>query len=105
MFVARWSVDIKFGHKDATLAVMKKWQEEVGSKVGIQPQNTRILSGSLGAPESRIENEIEIGTLAELESAFEKFPLYPYHKQFAQDIEQHIVSGSNKWEVYRLLPM
>jgi hypothetical protein len=103
MFVARWSVDTKFGHKDATLSIMNKWQDEVGSKVGLERKRSRLLSGSVGAPESRIENEVEVASLKELEEAFAKFSQFPYHQKFSQELEQHIVSGTNRWEIFRVL--
>jgi hypothetical protein len=41
--------------------------------------------------------------LAELQAAWDKMNSMPAHAQFAQEIEPYVVSGSNRWEVYRLL--
>jgi len=35
MFNARWQIDAKFGHKQTVLELLKKWEREIGSQVGI----------------------------------------------------------------------
>lgn len=103
MFVARWSVDVKFGHKDQAMDIFRKWQKEVGEKVGWGNGASRILTGSVGAPESRIENEMQVSSLGDLERAFAEMPKHAYHKKFSDELEPHIVSGTNRWEVFRVL--
>ena len=103
MFVARFSVDVRFGHKDDFTLAMKKWQAEVGSKVGWD--NQRVLTGSIGAPESRFEMEMQVSSLADLENAWARMVELPHHKVYAKELEQHIVSGSNRWEVFRVVQM
>lgn len=101
MFVARWIVDARFGKKDECLGVMKKWQQEVGEKVGWK--ETRLTTGSVGALESRIEMEVKVESLADLEQAWGRFGDFSYHKQFGKELEPTIVSGSHKWEIFRIL--
>lgn len=101
MFIARWTIDARFGKKDECVSYMKKWQQEVGKPVGWK--EARMTSGSIGALESRIELEIKISSLAELEQAWGRFGDFPYHKQFGKDLEPNIVSGSNRWEIFRVL--
>ena len=48
MFVARWNVDIKFGHRNDFLNVLNKWMDEVGHKVGWTNANSRMVVGSVG---------------------------------------------------------
>lgn len=102
MFIARWSVDLKFGHKDEALALMKKWETEVGAKSGFDPAKRRLLTGSIGALESRLESEMEVESLAALEKGFAEMAKHPYQKQFGKDLEAHIVSGTNRWEIFRV---
>nr|WP_281033457.1 MULTISPECIES: hypothetical protein [unclassified Mesorhizobium] len=35
MFSARWQIDAKFGHKQTVLDLLKKWEREIGSQVGL----------------------------------------------------------------------
>lgn len=99
MFIARWTLDARFGKKDECISLMKKWQHEVGNKVGWK--EARMTTGSIGALESRVEVEIKVKSLAELEQAWGRFAEFPFHKQFGKEMEPCIVSGSNKWEIFR----
>src|SRR5262249_29249443 len=101
MFVARWIIDIRFGHKDEALRLMKKWQEEVGRKRGCERTQLRI--GSIGVTESRFESETLVDSLDALEKAWAKMTTFPGHARFAQEIEPHVVSGTNRWEIYRVI--
>ncbi len=99
--LARWQIDAKFGHKPEVVQSIKRWFEEIGSQVGWGADKVRILTGSVGAPESTIISEVEIEDLTELDEGFEKLGKIEAHKQWSQNLEPHIVSGSNRWEVYR----
>src|SRR5262245_47430571 len=103
MFVARWMIDAKFGHKDETIAIWKKWQQEVGERVGMKRSTSRVLTGSIGAAECRFEIEHQFATLADLEKAWAEMGKIPSHKQFSKELESHIVSGSNRWEILRIV--
>jgi hypothetical protein len=103
MFVARWIIEAKFGHKDDTMALCKKWQAEVGNRVGVSMSNQRVLTGSVGANESRFEFESQFASLADLEKSWAEMAKIPAHKQFSKDLEQHVVSGTNRWEILRIV--
>ncbi|HEY3235604.1 MAG TPA: hypothetical protein VGJ84_12880 [Polyangiaceae bacterium] len=105
MFVARWIIDAKFGHKDEVMALTKRWYQEVGDRAGMKPGNSRTLTGSIGAAESRFEFEAQFETLADLEKGWAEMAKIPGHKQFSKDLEQHVVSGSNRWEILRIIDM
>ena len=105
MFIARWTVDVRFGHRDEFLRVQRKWFEEVGKKVGLEEYKQRALNGSIGAAESRWEFEFAVPTLAALESFFAQIAKLPAHAQFGKDLEPHVVSGSNRWEILRLVEL
>ena len=102
MFVARWVVEAKFGHKDNVIALCTRWQKEVGDEAGLKVQK-RALSGSVGVAEARLEFESQVASLAELEEIWSKMAKYPAHKQFGIDLEPHIISGSNHWEILRVV--
>jgi len=103
MFVARLSIEAKFGHKQAVMDLMKKWDETVGKDVGLDTSKMRRLSGSIGAKEALFVEELEIESLAELEEAFAKIGQHPAHAAWGLELEPHVVSGSSKWEIFRLL--
>ena len=105
MFIARWNIDVRFGQKDQFLAVMRKWQAEVGDKIGWTKPKIRLLTGSIGANESRFEYEVTVESMEKLEKAWAQLGNFPYHKQFGKELEPLIVSGSNHWTVYRVLEL
>ena len=57
MMVARWSIDAKFGHKQAVIDSMKRWLQEIGPRAGGDAQRTRLLTGSVGALEATVVTE------------------------------------------------
>jgi hypothetical protein len=101
MFIARWIIEAKFGHKEEAMSLCKRWESEVGGRVGIKG---RILTGSIGGRESRLEFESQFESLAALEKAWTEMAKLPFHKQFGKEIEPHVVSGSNRWEILRVVP-
>jgi len=103
MMVARWSITAKFGYKQELLKLMYRWLEEIGPQVGYTKDNQRILTGSIGVPESVVQTETLVKDLAELNATWEKLASIPAHQQWGKEIEQYVVSGSNRWEIYRVL--
>ena len=101
MFIARWLIDARFGHKDEAVKLCKQWQKDVGDSVGLK--TTRLVTGSIGVGESRLEFEAQYETLADLEKAWSQMAKLPAHQQFGKDIEPHLVSGSNRWEILRVI--
>lgn len=101
MFVARWQIDVQFGRKDEALALMREWDSEIGKKVGFD--NVTYLTGSIGALEARVEMSIEVASLAELESAFAKMAEIPAHKEWGRKLQPLVVSGTSRWEIFRVL--
>ena len=103
MFIARWQVDARFGHKQAVIDLMRKWLKEIGSKAGTDKMDVKLLTGSIGAREATIEVNHTIASLAELERFFEAIGKIEAHKQWGKELEPHVVSGSALWTIYRLL--
>ena len=103
MFIARWQVDARFGHKQAVIDLMRKWLTEIGSKAGTDKMDVKLLTGSIGAREATIEVNHTIASLAELERFFEAIGKNEAHKQWGKDIEPYVVSGSPCWSIYRVL--
>ncbi len=103
MMVARWSIDAKFGYKQAVIDSMKSWLRDVGPLAGVDAQRTRLLTGSIGALEASVVTEHVVEDLAELNRIWDKLATLPSHQQWSRDLEPNVVSGTSRWEVYRLL--
>ncbi|KAK9865680.1 hypothetical protein WJX84_010137 [Apatococcus fuscideae] len=71
---ARWSLDCRYGRKGDAQALMQEWVRDVGSQAGLTRFNARISSGAVGVPESRLELEIELDGLAELDDFWSRIP-------------------------------
>jgi len=102
MIVARWSIDAKFGHKPELINSLSKWQNSFGTQIGWDGK-CRILTGSVGALESTVISEITLDSLAELSESWDKLAELDGHKEWSIELEPHVVSGSMKWEVYRIV--
>lgn len=103
MLVARWSIDAKFGYKQQVIEAMQKWLKEIGPQVGLDTGRMRLLTGSVGALESTIQTEHVVEDLAELNRVWDKLGTIPAHKEWSKSLEPHVVSGTNRWEIYRIL--
>ena len=105
MMVARWSIDAKFGYKQNVIDLMLRWAREIGPQAGFTAGKLRLLTGSIGAREATIQTEHLVGDLAELNQVWDKLGTIPAHRQWSKDLEPFVVSGSNRWEIYRLIDM
>lgn len=103
MMVARWSIDAKFGYKQNVIDLMQRWMREIGPQAGLKADSARLITGSIGAPESTIQLEYLVKDLAELNQGWEKLAAIAAHKQWGKDMEPHVVSATNRWEIYRVL--
>ena len=103
MMVARWSIDAKFGYKQVVVDAMKRWLQDIGPQAGIKADRTRLLTGSIGALEATIQTEHVIEDLAELQRVWDKLATMPAHAAWSKELEPNVVSGTARWEIYRLL--
>ena len=103
MMVARWTCEAKFGHKSEALALLDEWNEQIGAQTDVDMTKTRTLTGSVGAKEAIIQNEVEISNLAELDAFFDKIASIEMHAEWGKNFGEVIVSGSTYWEVFRLV--
>ena len=103
MMIARWCINAKFGYKQNVIDLMQSWLREIGPQVGITAEKTRLLTGSIGALEATIQTEHLVEDLGELSRMWDKLASIPAHKQWSKDLEPHVVSGTSRWEIYRVL--
>ena len=101
MLIARWQIDARFGHKQAVIDSIVQWTREFAPQVGLR--KGRMLSGSIGALEATVEHNWEVADLAELESAWAKLGTIEAHKQWSKDLEPNVVSGTARWNIYRVV--
>jgi len=102
MFVARWQIDARFGHKQAVIDSLRKWEREVGSKAGTGTMDFKVLTGSIGAREATVEANHTVENIAQLEKFFETIGKIDAHRQWGKDLEPNVVSGSALWTIYRV---
>jgi len=103
MIQARWQIDARFGHKQTVINLLKKWNQEIGSQIGWTADQVRVVTGSIGALESTVVLEVELDDLGSLSASWEKLGSIEAHKQWSQDIEPHIVSGTSHWQIFRIV--
>jgi hypothetical protein len=101
MLIARWQIDARFGHKQKVIDSLRAWTAEIAPQVGLR--RGRMLTGSIGALEATVVHEWEVESLSELEQAWDKLATIAAHKQWSQDLEPSVVSGTARWELFRLL--
>ena len=103
MMVARWSIDAKFGYKQDVIDLMQRWLRDIGPQAGFSADKARLITGSIGALEATIQSEHLVKDLSELNRAWEKLATIAAHKQWSKDLAPHVVSGTSRWEIYRVL--
>ena len=103
MIVARWHIEARFGHKQTVIDSLKKWCDDIGTQIGWTSDKTRIATGSIGVGEAVIELEVRQEDLADLNSSWAKLGTIDAHAAWSKEIEPNIVSGSARWEVYRVI--
>ena len=103
MFIARFNIEARFGHKQKVIELMKQWDKEIGSQIGWKDDKIRSLTGSIAAKESLVQQELTLASIAELEQGFQKLANVKEHAQWGKELEEHVVSGSNVWEILRVI--
>ncbi|WP_151447360.1 hypothetical protein [Lacisediminimonas profundi] len=101
MLLARWQIDAHFGQKQKVIEKLREWETRIAPQLGIRPG--RILTGSIGALEATVVHEWEVADLGEIERAWAKLPNIPAHQQWSDELEPYVVSGTSRWEIFRIL--
>lgn len=103
MIVARWHIDARFGHKPAVVESLQAWCRDIAPQIGWTAGNLRLATGSVGALESAVELEVTLPDLSALDGSWTKLGAIAAHKEWSKGLESYIVSGTPRWEVYRVL--
>lgn len=103
MMIARWSIDAKFGYKQNAIELMQRWAREIGPQAGLTLENSRLLTGSVGALEATLQSEVRIKDLTELDAAWTRLATIPAHREWSKQLEPFVVSGTSRWEIFRVI--
>lgn len=103
MMIARWLFQAQFGRKQEAIALLNEWNEQIGVQTDIDVSKQRVITGSVGANEALMETELEIEGLAELERFFDKIASIKMHEEWGRRMGEVIVSGSTRWEIFRIV--
>lgn len=102
MIIARWKIDARFGHKGDVTDAMQWWINEIAPEIGWHDDKLRMMTGSVGANESAVVMEVELDSMTELDESWNQLRDMEKHREWGRDLEPNVVSGSHRWEVYRL---
>ena len=103
MIIARWQFTAKFGRKQEAIDLIKEWNQEIGAQTNVDMSKQRIVTGSVGASEGLVETEMEIKDLEALDNFFSKIASIQMHSEWGPKMGEVIVSGSTRWEVFRIV--
>lgn len=101
MFIARWEFTCRFGKVEDAISILRKWEMDVGDRIGWKANAVRVLAGFLGGNDSQIEFEAHVDTLTDLEGGFADLDRNPHHGEYMKKFESVIVPGTSKWTVLR----
>jgi len=103
MLLARWTIDARFGHKQNVIDSMKQWLQDIGVQAGLSGDKVRLLTGSVGALEATVVSETLVNDLSELNAIWDKLATIDAHKQWSKSLEPYVVSGTSRWEIFRVI--
>ncbi len=103
MIIARWQFTAKFGRKQEAISLIKEWNEQIGAQTNIDVTKARLVTGSVGVSEGLVELEMEIEDLKNLDDFFSKIATIQMHSEWGSKMGEVIVSGSTRWEVFRIV--
>ena len=103
MIIARWQFTANFGRKQEAIGLIEEWNEQIGAQTNIDVRKARLVTGSVGASEGLVELEMEIEDLKDLDDFFSKIASIQMHSEWGPKMGEVIVSGSTRWEVFRIV--
>ena len=101
MIVARWQFKARFGMKQKAIEKTKNWWGSIGAAIG--QTDYAIMTGSVGAKEALVTVDVRVKDMAKLDAQWQKLTQRKDHKKFASELEPLIVSGSTRWEIFRVV--
>jgi hypothetical protein len=105
MFIARWNFTGNSGRLDDCISLLRKWEMDVGERVGWKTGSVRIVTGFIGGGESDVEFEAHFENLTDLESTFADMDRNPHHKEYLKQLATLTVGGSSRWTLHRQISL
>ncbi len=105
MYIVRWQFQARFGHVKEVLGIMRKWEVDVGQRVGWRAANLRVLQGMLGSSRSTIEFETRCESLGDFEASFADMEKNLNHGEAMRALEKYVESGHDNWTVYQVVEL
>jgi hypothetical protein len=102
MFIARWQFTAQFGKMDDVLSLLRKWEIDVGERVGWRASHVRVTTGVVGTSDSAVSFEIPLDSLGDLEAAWTDMEKNPHHHEYLKQLGHVVVGGTNHWSVVRV---
>lgn len=103
MLIARWQIDAKFGQKQTAIDHLNRWIDTIAPQIGIRRENGQLMTGSVGAREATVVHEWEVADFAAIDKAWSALAKIDAHRKWGAELEPHVVSGSARWKIYRVL--
>ena len=100
MFLIRSIAQAQSGRRDEAVALMKAFSNELHKELG--QVEARILTGSIGPADTTIVMERVVKSMAEWEQNIEAANKWPGAQRFHQKFGEVFISGSHRFEVYRV---
>jgi hypothetical protein len=100
MFIARWQFTAQFGKVEDVLSILRRWEIDVGERVGWRTSHVRITTGVVGAGRSSVELEVRVDSLGDLEAAWADIEKNPHHHELLKQLG-HVVAGEDHWTILR----
>lgn len=101
MYIARWTVTVLEGQLDAYIALLKKWQIDVGMRAGWKPESVRVVSGCLGVAQNEVQYEVQLDELNDLQLAWNDIARNSSQKEYLTAFAPLIAAGSSRWDVFQ----
>lgn len=105
MLIARWQITANFGKANDCIAILKKWEIDVGERAGWHIASVRLLKGVLGASDLDIEFEVHFDSLSDFESAWSDIEKTPYHRDYMKQLEGLVAPGGSRWQVFTAIDL
>lgn len=105
MFIVRWEFTCRFGKVDDCVSILRRWEMDVGDRVGWKTSVVRLVTGFLGANDSHVEYEARAENLTDIEAVFGDLDRNPHHREYMKQLEHVVVPGSSTWKVLREVPL
>jgi len=102
MFACQWSIDVPYGKQREALQAMKAWGAEKMRSSNFRKSKNRIVVGFIGASASHIVDEYLFESLDDFEKALADMG-QPQFRPLSDALAPYIISGSQKWTIYRLV--